>query len=146
MNEIVVGIDESMGSQRALEWALEEARLRQASVRLVHAVPLPQSYYPYSLGELDRVEADKEQAQQATRVMLESALAKAGGEPAGVSVELVSRFGAAPNVLVKEAGDAALLVVGSRGRGGFTGLLLGSVSQQAVQHAQCPVVVIPVQR
>jgi nucleotide-binding universal stress UspA family protein len=146
MNEIVVGIDQSPGSQRALEWALEEAKLRQATVRLVHAVPPPQSYYPYSMVELDRLEAGREEPQQAARELLESALASAGGEPAGVSVEVVPRFGAAPDVLVEESGAAALLVVGSRGRGGFAGLLLGSVSQRAVHHARCPVVVIPAER
>ena len=146
MNTIVVGIDESTGSQQALEWALEEAKLRQAPVRLVHAIAPVQSYYPYSMVELERVEVGKAQAEDAARELLASALAKAGGEPTGVPVELVPRFGAAPNVLVSESRDAAMLVVGSRGRGGFAGLLLGSVSQQAVHHAHCPVVVIPHQR
>jgi nucleotide-binding universal stress UspA family protein len=120
--------------------------VREVPVRLVHAIPPAQSYYPYSMIELERVEAGKEQALEAARELLGAALAKAGGEPAGVPVELVPRFGAAPNVLVAESHDAAMLVVGSRGRGGFAGLLLGSVSQQTVHHARCPVVVIPHQR
>jgi nucleotide-binding universal stress UspA family protein len=143
MNVIVVGIDESVGSQQALEWTLEEGRLRQAGVRLVHVVPSPESYYPYSMVDPERFEAGRENARAVAREMLESALAKAGGAPAGVTIELALRFGAAPSVLVAEAREAALLVVGSRGRGDFAGLLLGSVSQQAVQHAHCPVVVIP---
>jgi nucleotide-binding universal stress UspA family protein len=65
---------------------------------------------------------------------------KNGGD---VSIERKLVPGSAAGALVDEAKGAALLVVGSRGRGGFTGLLLGSVSQQAAQHAPCPVVIIP---
>lgn len=138
---IVVGIDESAGSQRALEWALAEARLRQANVRMVHAIP-PLGVYGSTVS-LDQSEDDTARAERAATEMLAAALHEAGGEPAGVSVELMPRIGPAANVLVEEAGATGLLVVGSRGRGGFAGLLLGSVSQQAVQHARCPVVVVP---
>lgn len=146
MNEIVVGVDDSTGSQQALEWALREAALQQARVRLIHVVPTPQTYYPYSMVELDRLETGRADAEAGAQELLESALAKAGGAPAGVTVELTVRFGVAPNELVAAAGEADLLVVGSRGRGGFAGLLLGSVSQQVVHHARCPVVVIPSDR
>jgi nucleotide-binding universal stress UspA family protein len=64
-------------------------------------------------------------------------------EADGVEVEQVTVEGAAPRVLLEQAEDAELLVVGSRGLGGFRGLLLGSVSQQCAHHAQCPVVVVP---
>lgn len=147
MDRIVVGIDESEGSQRALEWALAEARLREAEVRLVYAMALPHMYYPYpSAVEAPYIAADQDEVEQDARELLSAALAKAGGAPAGVNVELVPKFGAPAEALVSEAEGAAMLVVGSRGRGGFAGLLLGSVSQQTVQHARCPVVVIPAER
>jgi nucleotide-binding universal stress UspA family protein len=61
----------------------------------------------------------------------------------GVTVEGRVVPGGAAQVLVEEAKGASLLVVGSRGRGGFSGLLLGSVSQQSAHHAPCPIVIIP---
>ena len=73
----------------------------------------------------------------------EDALAQASdGALAGVDVERVVQEGAIAQTLVDNCGDATLLVVGSRGRGGFTGLLLGSVSQQVAQHAPCPVTIV----
>lgn len=146
MDEIVVGVDESPGAQRALEWALGEAAVHQWTVRLVHAIPPVQSLYPYGMGEMAWPEDINEQAEKAARELLDSALAQAGGAPAGVTIERVTQFAPAANLLVEESRGKALLVVGSRGRGGFTGLLLGSVSQQVVHHADCPVVVIPAQR
>lgn len=143
MSQIVVGIDDSPGSQDALEWALEEARLREATLRMVHAVPPLGVYSEVSTAPVDDTQDDTARAERAARALLASALERAGGEPAGVSVQLVPRVGSAASVLVEEAGEDGLLVVGSRGRGGFAGLLLGSVSQQAVQHARCPVVVTP---
>lgn len=126
MERIVVGVDGSPGSQQALTWALEEAALRDAGVRLLCALTSQPAEFPDdAAGMLARV------------------LQEAGGAPAGVSAERVARYGSPARLLVEESEEADLIVVGSRGRGGFTGLLLGSVSQQTVQHAQCPVVVIP---
>lgn len=144
MDRIVVGVDQSTGAQRALEWALEQAKMRPAALRLVSAMPVPQPYYPYpAMAAMPSEESRLAAARQAAEQVLTSALAKAGGEPPEISVELTPRLGPAAEVLVEESEDAALLVVGSRGRGGFAGLLLGSVSQQVVHHARCPVVVIP---
>lgn len=126
MSEIVVGVDGSAGSKRALEWALAEAQLRQVGVRLVYGIAARPSAYPDEAME-----------------MLSQALADVGGAPAGVAVERAAQFGSAVELLLDQAQDAELLVVGTRGRGGFAGLVLGSVSQQVVQHAPCPVVVIP---
>lgn len=126
MERIVVGVDGSPGAQHALAWALEEARLREADVRLLHALAATPTDYPEDgLALLSRV------------------LETAGGAPPGVEVERVARFGSAVGLLVEESAEAALIVVGTRGRGGFAGLVLGSVSQQTVQHAKCPVVVVP---
>lgn len=143
MGEIVVGVDESPGAQRAVEWALAEAAVHHWTVRLVHAIPPVQNLYPYGMGEMVWLDDMNEQAEHAARELLESALANAGGPPDGVTVERVARFSPAANLLVDESRGKDMLVVGSRGRGGFTGLLLGSVSQQIVHHADCPVVVIP---
>jgi len=74
--------------------------------------------------------------------VLERALEDAGDAAAGLDVESVVREGAPAGVLLDEAQDAELLVVGSRGLGGFRGLLLGSVSQQCTHHAPCPVVIV----
>ncbi|MEX2618782.1 MAG: universal stress protein [Egibacteraceae bacterium] len=142
----MVGVDDSPGAQRALEWALAEAAVHQWTVRLVHAIPPIQSLYPYGMGEMVWLDDINEGAEKAARELLDAALAQAGGAPAGVAVEYVTRFAPAANLLVEESRGKALLVVGSRGRGGFTGLLLGSVSQQVAHHADCPVVVIPAER
>ena len=147
--DIVVGIDGSDGAQEALKWALAEAAWRQVPIRIVHAVDFPVDMAaPYRYGAFEYSEApsvDKEKAEVIKRGqgLVESALEDAGGAPYGVSVEPIVKIGAAPNLLVEQSRDAALVVVGSRGRGGFAGLLLGSVSQQTVQHAHCAVTIVP---
>jgi nucleotide-binding universal stress UspA family protein len=136
MERIVVGVDGSEAAHRALEWAVDEARRRNAVVEAIHAWHQPFiTGYAY-LGEMDLnnylAEAEK---------TLDTALASVDTE--GVAVEHKVVPGGASHVLVDEAKGASLLVVGSRGRGGFTGLLLGSVSQQVAHHAPCPTVIIP---
>lgn len=140
MSVVVVGVDGSPGSVAALRFALEEARLRQGTLRIVNAWSPP----PYDLSApgallpeiLDAMQSAGEQT-------VEDALAEAtAGAPAGVPVERVVQEGATAQTIVDNCGDATLLVVGSRGRGGFTGLLLGSTSQQVAQHAPCPVTIV----
>jgi nucleotide-binding universal stress UspA family protein len=136
MERIVVGTDGSSAAHEALEWAIDEARRRDALVEVVHAWHEPfVTGYEY-LGELDQgafaTEAEN---------ILNAAIAAV--DTTGVKVEHKVIPGRPSQVLVEEAKGAALLVVGSRGRGGFSGLLLGSVSQQASQHAPCPIVIIP---
>jgi nucleotide-binding universal stress UspA family protein len=144
MEKIVVGVDASAGAQRAVEWALEEAAVRGARVVLVHSVESPRLYYyPDGLMTFEMEEGLTRQALEEAGELLDEVLRKAGGAPDGVRVETETAVGSPPGVLVQEGQDAELLVVGSRGRGGFRGLLLGSVSQQVVNHAPCPVVVIP---
>jgi nucleotide-binding universal stress UspA family protein len=144
---IVVGVDASDGANAALRWALEEARLRPTRLRAVHAWTL--SYlrgegYSYLVAPLATVPyAGLSDQRQAAAQVLERAIARAGPHESGADIERHVNEGPAGEVLVEAASEADLLVVGSRGHGGFVGLLLGSVGQHCVHHAPCPVVVVP---
>lgn len=139
MARIVVGIDGSEHAQRALEWAAHEARLRSASLEVVYAWQVP-TYVGY--GVLPAPEFDLSELRNAALARVDEAVAGLNGEATGVTIERRVIEGVAPEVLVAEARDADLLVIGSRGRGGFTGLLLGSVGQQCAQHSSCPTVIV----
>jgi nucleotide-binding universal stress UspA family protein len=139
MQRIVVGVDGSVGSRRALQWAVDEARLRGASVECVHAWNLPfVAGYPYGTPVLEAAALE----QDAERALHEIVAAI---DTTGLAAPIEERVetGVASQVIVEAAKGADLLVVGSRGLGGFKGLLLGSVSHQVVQHAPCTVVVVP---
>jgi nucleotide-binding universal stress UspA family protein len=133
-NRVVVGVDGSESSRRALRWAARQAELTGAALQVVHAWDVPSAYGYVPVVELDwEAEARAELA----RTVKDALGAEHAGELHG---ELV-RGHAAESLLAASEG-ADLLVVGSRGRGGFAGMLLGSVSQYLVTHARCPVVVI----
>jgi nucleotide-binding universal stress UspA family protein len=138
-NRVVVGVDGSEPSVKALHWALDEARRRGAALTAVH-VWTPPFIGPELVpsGAYDTDENDRR-----GREVLETALAAADTSGLAAPVEPVVVSGGASTTLVDAAEGADLLVVGSRGHGGFAGLLLGSVSHHAVHHATCPVVVIP---
>jgi len=139
MPMIVVGVDGSDESKAALRWALEEARLRNATVRAVYAWRDPYVLAPgFGLPEDFEFDALRERAVET----LDAVVAEVAGKTSHVPVEGVVAEGPAGSVLVQAAEGAELLVVGSRGHGGFVGLLLGSVSQQCVTHAPCPVLVV----
>ncbi len=139
MHTIVVGVDGSDGADAALHFAAEEAQLRGATLNAVHAWTLPPGLAvpgvapPLTTEYLDQLAADAEQ-------LLDRALADI--EDGGPRVERTVVRGSPVTALVEAAADADLLVVGSRGRGGFAGLLLGSVSQQCAHHAPCPIVIV----
>jgi len=139
MNRIVVGIDGSEASQRALHWAVEEARAHGATVAAVHGWLGPAAAM-YSLGAIP---IDPDLFREAAREVLDKAIASIDDADLVKPLEAKLVEGGASHVILEEALDADLVVVGSRGRGGFAGLLLGSVSQQVVHHATCPVLVIP---
>jgi nucleotide-binding universal stress UspA family protein len=135
---IVVGMDGSPGSLMALRVALEEAKLRQAPLRVVMAWQL--SWSETALETPTLVKQVEEHAAET----LEAALASVDhGRGTGVEVsgELVN--GHASTVLLEAAHDATLLVVGTRGTGGVSGTLVGSVAHAAIHHARCPVLVVP---
>jgi nucleotide-binding universal stress UspA family protein len=137
---VVVGVDGSPGSVHALAWAGREARLRNVTLEVVAAwtYPTPVLLVPVA-PDPPQVKTLRKEA----REMIERALEKVADDVAGVDVERRVVEGDTSAALLDRAKGADLLVVGSRGLGGFRGLLLGSVSQQCVQHAASPVVVIP---
>jgi nucleotide-binding universal stress UspA family protein len=142
MPGIVVGIDGSAHARRALEWAMHEAGLRQTplTVLTVHQV-LSGTFtniavlYP---ADTELAEAAKKMASEQTQAVLD---ALGGARPPTVTVTCLS--GLPAEALVQASADAELVVVGSRGAGGFKRLMQGSVSAQVSQHANCPVVIIP---
>ncbi|SFK77678.1 universal stress protein [Geodermatophilus ruber] len=131
---IVVGLDGSPWSRQALQWAARQARLTGSELHVVTAWDLPKTYGGPPITGIDWEADARRSLEQELKEALEPAVAGQvraqviRGHPAGV--------------LVDAAADADLLVVGSRGHGGFAGMLLGSVSQHAVAHARCPVVVV----
>jgi nucleotide-binding universal stress UspA family protein len=141
MQRLVVGVDGSEHARRALEWALEEARLRDARLDVVYAwePPLVVGFGTLAGG---RTEPEGTSYENAARSLLDETVAAIRTEDRP-AIEKTVVHGSAARALLEAAKGADLIVVGSRGRGGFAGLLLGSVSQQVVQHAPCPVVIVP---
>ena len=137
MERIVVGVDGSETSKAALAWALDEARRRKAAVDVVHTW-----YMPWSIGYHYAADVPYEAVEENARRLLATMVDEADTSDVA-SVEQILRSDGPARVLLEIAKGADLLVVGSRGLGGFTGLLMGSVSAQVVHHAPCPVVVIP---
>jgi nucleotide-binding universal stress UspA family protein len=142
MGVIVVGVDHSAGARAALRFALEEARLRHARLRVVHAWQFGYIGATGLEGALPAVGGELEDFRRGAEAALDETLTDVGAEKDGVAIEPRVDQGSAAAVLVEESRDADLLVVGSRGHGGFAQLLLGSVSQQCAQHAFCPVVIV----
>jgi nucleotide-binding universal stress UspA family protein len=141
MSRIVVGTDGSQNSRSALEWAVREAGLRAVPLTVVTVVQAVCGAWGSPVlygtdGEL--VTQARTEAEETT----DKVIAETGGpRPAGVNVRALS--GMPADVLIAESEAADMVVVGSRGTGGFARLLLGSVGNQVVHHAHCPVVVIP---
>jgi nucleotide-binding universal stress UspA family protein len=140
MSTIIVGVDGSKGSASALEFAIQEAHVRGADVKAVAAWEVPAT--AYNMGFIP-VPIDPSDYEKIARDMLDKTLEDTVSPTSDVSVTPILREGHPADVLVAEARGADLLVVGSRGLGGFKGLLLGSVSQQCAHHAPCPVAIVP---
>jgi nucleotide-binding universal stress UspA family protein len=154
MGKIVVGVDGSAGSDAALRWALAEASLRGSNLRVIHVYQAPQ--LPLAEGGVapaggmglpvltENADELRRAAEAEAKNVIEGALHRTGGDSLrGVEIDREALAGPAAQTLIDSARGAELLVVGSRGRGGFLGLLLGSVSQQCAQHPPCPVVILP---
>lgn len=143
MRRIVVGVDQSPASTAALRWAITEAQRRSATLIVVHAYLAPLAY----TGTQDDVARIDPELHEAVAGRLEGFIADARSELD--AVEIVPRLhpGRAHDGLLTEARVAGtdLLVVGSRGAGGFEGLLLGATAEQCLRRSPCPVVVVPVE-
>lgn len=135
-------VDHSEGAKAALRFALEEAKLRDARLRVVHAWQFGTIGAPGIEGSYPVLGLDLSDLHRAAEEALEATVAEVVSDAAGVEIERRVVEGAPGGVLVEESRGADLLVVGSRGHGGFAGLLLGSVSQQVAHHAACPVVIV----
>lgn len=135
---IVAGIDGSPEARNAFEWAMQEAELRGAEIEAVHAYSAPWDYWAAPVPPVPITEVEEAQEK-----LVKQEIADASERHPNVRItqHIVNEIPA--RALIDRAKGASLLVVGSRGRGGFTGLLLGSVSQQVIHHAPCPVVVVP---
>jgi nucleotide-binding universal stress UspA family protein len=134
---VLVGVDGSPPARAALEFAIREARMRGGMLMVVTAVEIPDyawidPYLTRSHPETDALQRAKEK--------LDAMLADAGTD--GLEVDAVVTARSAPQALIDRSADSDLLVVGTRGHGGFRGLVLGSVSMQCVLHARCPVTVV----
>jgi nucleotide-binding universal stress UspA family protein len=138
---IVVGVDGSPGSLQALRWAAEEARLRRARLHAVLAwdAPVKVTGGVWAIPNADELAEYGRRALERLRAVVDAH----ASECEGIDVEVSAVHGAASAVLLEAAREASQLVVGTRGHGGFVGLLLGSVSQQCTHHAPCPVVIVP---
>jgi nucleotide-binding universal stress UspA family protein len=137
---IVVGIDGSEGSLAALRWAADEARLRHARLEVVVSWQYPALSTIPAFGVLPPADEMSDEAKRGLTALLHD---EGLADDPDLEVTEAVLQGPAGAALLEAAADADLLVVGSRGHGGFTGLLLGSVSHQCVTHATCPVVVVP---
>ena len=147
MSGIIVGLDGSEHSYHALCWAMREAAAHHAPLTVMTVCPSPARPATMSLWGLPTL-PEGGFNQEHARHAVQDAVAKAAGEITGTAPEVTVSVtsGEVTEELVSASRDADLLVVGSRGNGGFTRLLLGSVSSQVVHHAACPVVVIPAAR
>jgi nucleotide-binding universal stress UspA family protein len=141
MPGIIVGVDGSGHSQRALEWATKEAAVRHLPLTVLTVHPAIVGYFGGVVTSPQDLELT-ERAQAAVRAETDKVLAGLDGpQPESVTVKAVHGFPV--EELVNASKEADMIVLGSRGVGGFTRLMLGSTAGQVVQHAHCPVLIVP---
>ena len=134
---IVVGVDGSPSSIKALQWALGQAEATGATIEAVHSWDVPVNYGAVA------VMMPSEEFVRGARAALDEAIEEATGGESVVPIERLVVEGHAAGVLLERSEGAELVVMGTRGHGGFVGALLGSVTQHVIHHASCPVVVVP---
>ena len=142
MPEVIVGVDGSDHSRRALEWAVGEAAVHHAPLTVLTATQPVTGHWGGPMVYLGG-RAPTEQARKETQEQTDRALEKAGPGSRPPSVAVLVVVGPPAEALLKAAAEADMLVVGARGSGGFKRLLMGSVSTQVSHHARCPVVIVP---
>ena len=138
---IVVGVDGSPSSRAALAWAVRQAELTGASIDAVTVWHYPVMVGGYAWAPVSMVDESADFASIATKELTD-AISETVGPDSPVKISASVQEGNAAQVLLESADGADLLVVGSRGHGGFTGTLLGSVSQHCAHYAPCPLVII----
>jgi nucleotide-binding universal stress UspA family protein len=140
--DVLVGVDGSEPSIVALRWGATAAKVRSTSLRVLHSwSPVPPVYTGFYIGAGGGFDAEIIE-KVAANVLNESLRLAFGDDGPDVPTESVLAVGSAARSLVDASRNAQLLVVGARGGGGFTELLLGSASHQCVHHAHCPVAVL----
>lgn len=158
MGYVVVGVDGSEESRRALAWAAADARRRGAPLRVVHAYEGPRQASPFAVsyafatsGTVGQIAADDrrwheeqlDRAREKAETIVGRMVRDLGEQARDVTIDTVVVQSHRPaKELLDQARGADLLVVGSRGHGGFAGLLLGSVSQQLAHHSPCTLVIV----
>jgi nucleotide-binding universal stress UspA family protein len=138
MSGIVVGVDGSPHSQKALDWAMTEAALRNVHLTALAVAPAAASIWGIT-GQFSPSQETVDKVSHAAQEVVDKAVSRQGYQD--VSVHAVA--GVPADELVKASQDADLLVVAARGAGGFARLRMGSVSNQVSHHATCPVVIVP---
>jgi nucleotide-binding universal stress UspA family protein len=144
MPGIIVGVDGSGHSRRALGWAMREAAFHHVPLTVITVHPpavRPATRIYWAVPSFPENSFNPDLAQRAVREFVDDAASEISGPAPEVTVSVVT--GDVAEELVGASRDADLLVVGSRGGGGFAKLLMGSVSSQVTHHAECPIVVIP---
>jgi nucleotide-binding universal stress UspA family protein len=144
MSGILVGVDGSGHSQRALEWAAKEAALRNTSLTVLTVRQAVAGFWGGTL-HFQGDEALVQKAGEAAKAETDKVLASLGdSKPASVNVTAVEGFPA--EEIINAGADAEMIVLGSRGGGGFARMLLGSVSSQVAEHADVPVLIVPAKK
>ncbi len=132
---VLIGIDGSTGSDAALDWAVDEADRRGLSLHVVHAFGVSNVIAAALIGTTEPSEVVDD--------LLDTAVARARARAPELSVTGEATAGYAAATLIEQSAEVELVVVGTRGRGGLAGTLIGSVSLQVATHARCTVVVVP---
>lgn len=143
MPGIIVGIDGSYHSRKALDWAAREAGIRHAPLTVLTVHQAVAGYFTTAVaypGDEEMTARARDAARKETDEVLD---ALGDDTPRPESVTVLSVNGLPAEEILDVAADADMIVVGSRGAGGFKSLLMGSVSSQVTHHARCPVVVVP---
>ena len=141
MSGIIVGVDGSGHSQRALEWAMHEAAVRHLPLTVLTVHEAVRGYYS-DMAVYPDDPARTEEVRVAAQAETDKVLAGLDGpRPESVTVKAVHGF--IVEELINAGKDADMLVLGSRGVGGFTQLMMGSVAGQVAQHTYCPVLIVP---
>jgi len=144
MSGILVGVDESDHSRHSVRWAMQEAVLRQTPLTVMTVLPgeaRPATMIFWGVRTYSGSSHNEDLVRNAVRELVDKVASEIGGTLPEVTVSIAT--GNPAEELVRASRDADLLVVGSRGSGGFGRLMMGSVSSQVTHHAHCPVVVIP---